>query len=593
MMRTFLIMLAILGGLTLTAEAENYIVPTAPVGTSNNQAASTAFVQQSTPGRDVRSLGCIADGRDNTDCINAALAKYPSVYLPTGQWHVTNMLKCPGNHILWGDGDTVSTITVGAATNDFNMSAIGVIQLGTPNTQPGCTIRDIGISFFQPDFPGMTIANIIQYPPAINADNIHVVTIEGSIQITNAWTCISMLSPTSATGGSQIERAKCSDYSLGLTIDGATAGIHVGSWDEETFGMTSNQLAVFSSQGNAGAAIAMKIGRCDGCSVDALTTFTHGLSVVPSVANIDGINIAIAQMDGAGANIINSGVTPLRIGTLSGTGFSGGGKIQTTGAGALTVIGNIGLIDGATGCDINISNGVTVIGTGSYAASSATNVCVTGGNLQMENISFSTPASNRTAPVVLVTGGQINFIGNVTSGSGAATGSFIEIDTDNVANYIANNALNGWDVTLGFTTAVGYYDFGDFAFPLTVTPRFSTPGDFAPTGVTTSGFTFRRGNFADVSFSSTFTTNAYTTASGTFSLGLNAPAPVGGNQGCPIALMSNVVFGTSPTTAFTSGSGIGLGKLTSGGGVANFGTTQIPPSITGINFTISCHYRVR
>lgn len=544
----------------------------------------------------VLDFGCVGDGvHDNTACINAAFAASASVYLPPGNWHITDMLQCPASHTLWGASDTVSVITVGAATNDFNMSALGVVQPGTPGVQPGCTIRDIGISFFQPNFSGMTIANIIQYPPAIVADNIPQITLEGSIQITNAWSCISMLAPTNGVGGSQIARVKCSDYSLGLAIDGAVAGIHVGSWDEETFGMTANQLPVFASQGNVGSAVAMKFGRCDGCSVDALTTFTHGLTITPAAANIGGINIAIAQMDGAGANIINSGSTPLRIGTLYGTGFAGGGKIQTTAAGAVTVIGNIRLGDGATGCDINISNGTTVIGTGSYSVgtNTAANVCVTGGFLQMENMNFSTAASNRTAPVVLVTGGILDFIGNTTSGAGAATGSFIEIDNDNTAHYVSNNALNGWDVTLGFTTATGYYDFGDFSFPFTATPQFTTMGDFAPTSVATSGFMFRRGNFVDLSLSTTFTTNAYTTATGAFSLGMTAPAAVGGNQGCPITFMSNVVFGTNPTTAFISGSAMGLGRLASAGAVQNFGTANIPPSVAGINFNISCRYRVR
>ena len=122
-------------------------------------------------GADVREWGAVEGTTNDTTAINAALLASSNVYLPPGTWHVTDMLTCHGTGTFAGPG----TITVGAATNDFNLSAIGVIQAGTTGTQPGCTINIAGVQFYQPSFSGMTVSNIVQYPPAINADNIHEV----------------------------------------------------------------------------------------------------------------------------------------------------------------------------------------------------------------------------------------------------------------------------------------------------------------------------------------------------------------------------------------------------------------------------------
>lgn len=547
-------------------------------------------------GADVREFGAVADGlTDDTSAINAALAVETSVYLPSGSWHVTDMLQCRGGASFYGDGGESSVITVGAPTNDFNMSALGVVQAGTVGSQPGCTVSNLGISFYQVNTPGMTVANIVQYPVGITADNIHEANFLGFIRITNAWKCISITGASYATGGTEIGRVNCSDYGGGLTIDNATAGIHVNSWDEETFGLTPNQGAVFQSQGAAGVT-AMQIGRCDGCAIDDLTTFTHGLSFPSGVTTTAaGTNIGELQLDGNGANLVNASPNPVRVGTFYGTGFANGGKIQQTGTGR-TVIGSLSLQDGATGCDISVSAGTLSIGGGIYAvgSTSAANVCVTGGVLYGDNINYSTPASNRTAPVILQTSGIIDLVGNTTSGPGASTGNFLEVDVDNAANYVSGNFFGGWGINLNFTTAAGFYNIPDTPFTATVTPKFATEGDFSPVMGAQSNYYYRLGNMVQFVLNTTFSTNAYTTASGIFSVGINAPAQSGGgNPGCYLGLINNVTTSGKQVAAFMSGAVIGFALFGSAAAAQNFSTAQIPASASNILLEGQCTYRVR
>ena len=91
-----------------------------------------------------------------------------------------------------------------------------------------------------------------------------------------------------------------------------------------------------------------------------------------------------------------------------------------------------------------------------------------------------------------------------------------------------------------------------------------------------------------------FSTNAYTGASGQFSVALNIPAAVG-SEAYSFAVMevANTVF-----TGFVGGEMLGtsnfyLDESFSGAARTVFGTTNIPASISNIGIYDTCHYRVR
>lgn len=101
----------------------NCIVPTAPPGTSNNQAASTAFVQQALNSVKSGANGCAAAVGNNSNDDTAAIqcqinymnATFSggAVYFPCGTYHTTSTLTVPGAVVLQGEQRTCAIISVG------------------------------------------------------------------------------------------------------------------------------------------------------------------------------------------------------------------------------------------------------------------------------------------------------------------------------------------------------------------------------------------------------------------------------------------------------------------------------------------------
>ena len=263
---------------------------------------AAAQISVNTP--DIRDWGCVVDPGDNsTDaapCINKAWAARKDIYVPAGYWHLRSEISCPGGGSLKTDG-TSTVFTVGSASHDF-VGSDGVLKPGSvPAAQgpgtigavPNCSVGSFTMKFYQPVYPNMnSIADVIQYPPAIEANNMSAVSFPGDTIIENAWDCWLALGNTNAVGGQHLAMVKCSSYDKGLVIGGTTGPGGATSesdlsWDQEAWGMTPEQATIFGAYGqgvNGTAVFSGQPANLDTLTVNGATiTFVTGAPTGPQV----------------------------------------------------------------------------------------------------------------------------------------------------------------------------------------------------------------------------------------------------------------------------------------------------------------------
>ena len=551
--------------------------------------------------------GAVGDGStNNTMALNAALAAVPVLVVPQGNWVISDELKCKSGNTLVGVGGaaggwttpapaTTNFIVTNTGPNAFNMSANGVIQGGTPGTQPGCNLDKFSVTFTQPDTT--STSDKIQYPPAIDLNGVHIgnVAAEG-ITVMNAWTCLSAQQASSFDPGSSfIGHINCSAYSHGFNIGNNDAFMSIGWFDCETYGLTANQAVAYEGMSAASPGVTGVCGEHLSASgggaihIGALTSFRQSF-VEDSTPDIGQDNIDTLDLDGNGAFVINNGYN------LS---IHGGYSSKSSGDTNGTIIGNAGItqVSGfkfadTSSSDIVANSGATVRINHSFYSDSTTSAApilvASGGLLDLNDMQFSV-GGTRTIPEVESTGGILRMTANKFAAAGS--GSIVTVTADNAQNYVVGNSINGWSVTLP-ATILGFYDLPDVPFTITSTPTFTTPGDFSPGTNTVAGNYYVRGSYADFDLTDTFSPT-YTTASGTFELALNIPPYAGGiNQPCSIAFIQNAT-NTSPVTAFlSSGNDLLFAQPRSANTSLNWSTTQIPSGATNVQFVVSCRYRI-
>ena len=557
----------------------------------------------STPaiGNDVRIFGAVGDGSTNdTAPIQTAWDLGP-VYLPPGNWHVTDELACNGGNAMSGAGNYVSVLTVGSAGgNDFNMNANGVVQTGAIVGGP-CSLTNFEIGFYQPDTGGMTLANIIHYPKALDGDFVHYGTID-KVRINAAWECFGAAGGMSGTpGGTHLGTIDCSSFNTGLYLQGNDAFFSVDTWDQETGGLTANQAAVYEAAGEAGTAQCIHLaGDVQGPAFGKAMCFAQGVTLDNGTAYNIPTSFNTLDLDGDGALLkVNGGGqgNAVRVGTLYSTKSAADtlGTLNIDGALTSVEISNCRVSAAQTSApDILVNGGSTILNGCYYFYSSPneTPVMVTGGLLKFANDRFVLPTP-ATATMMSVAGGAsgtLELVGNNFSEPNVArasgnplihvntalsaparlimtgntflganvVGNILEIDQDNPGNNVQGNFLNGWQVDLGFNTSVGYYDFPDVPLPVTSTPQFATNGDFAPTGGTT-----------DATFTGNILGPALTVVSG-----LSGTIAHGEEVTCG---------GCAPNTVIQTGSGFNWTVLPAQT-VANTAMTVVTPAVVGSYF---------
>lgn len=173
------------------AQLQNYIVPTAPPGTKNNQAASTAFVLAN-DGVFVNPVAFGADPTgvaDSAAALNAALAASNNVRFPPGTFKFNSLISysvpAGGSVTIEGAGDGVTVLTWPAGA--------GGLSLTLANTTSSFHVRNLTetVGVTAGGNALLTTLTTGSANPALSAvSDITNVTMRGSdgFAVTNYWT---------------------------------------------------------------------------------------------------------------------------------------------------------------------------------------------------------------------------------------------------------------------------------------------------------------------------------------------------------------------------------------------------------------------
>jgi hypothetical protein len=540
-----------------------------------------------------------------------------NVYLPAGRYYVKNPITIVDGRCLSGDSRRNTFLHI---DQTFSPAATGVVNLNYPQVGDGFAkytpcVKDLAFEFDQPSTQG-TRANFAvlgsctsgaggtgcKYPPAIYqpvAPAAGGMTIQ-NIRIERAWDGINLQHASSI----DIENIEESSLNVGLTLENGHNFGHVSHWVHYGWGI-DGASALYTGVYEDGNAYAAKIGALDGGVIDDFRTWegrvalTAGFSwgLVSNLA-LDGKNSTLeVAHTSAGIGLIASNVYA----TGSAVGANTHCQIDIASGSQAVTINNLvaGTANNAGPSAVCVAGGVVqiaggLIGNGSTGAPS---VKVTGGQAKLTGLVFNSLNQTYTAPLISVAGGSITATGNTIKDLPFnAANQWINIATDNALNYVEGNQSSGWAAALGFATALGYYDFGAYKFTdMVVTPGFATPGDFAPTSVSTGGWYYRRGNYVEFLLTSTFNANAYTTASGAFSLAYTgmpgAQGPAGFNS-CTLNFVDKVTF-TGFLTCSVLSSSIAPSTNLTGALHGSLTTTGVPAGTTAVKFGLSGRYMVR
>jgi len=441
---------------------------------------------------------------DSTAAFTAAIATGLDVEVPPGAYRLTNMITLQNGQHMTGRGRTVSVLNV---SPDFNMSALGVVRLAA--TETGASIRDLGISFHQPN--AKLRSAMVHYPPAIYAQGAARFQLD-RVRVGGAWAGIDM---RGAQGGAYINDVEMGALSYGLWVDGALDFTHVSQFHFWVFGIPADAITGVFPDGQTAC---MNIGRADGFAMNNVACFEGSLNVLADASFVQGSNIELdsdpADLNVAGGNVQLSGVY------LTGTGAATDSKISVTG-GNLSV-SNILLVAANANGDgaIHVSGGVFQIKGGTLFDNNAHfPMALVAGPGAVLDIDAATirPGGRHAFPIIYQGGAGILRLTN--SRIDPATGSdeqVYEASTDVAGTYIAQNDFGQWGQVIGSNYHLGVYGPNKArAFQWVPTIGFGTGnGSFAPSYTSQQGYYWYEPNGIRFEAVVGFKTNAYTGASG-------------------------------------------------------------------------------
>jgi hypothetical protein len=466
----------------------------------------------------VVALGADPTGvADSSGAFISAIATGKTVLVPTGLFHVKQMLALQPDQQMVGMGRIVSQITVGP---DFSSTAPGVVELAA--TETGANIRTLGITFAQSSLQplrsafetlaqGCTVdagANPgtgCMYPPALYAPNASRFGVD-HVRISGAW---DGLSAPGNPGGFWINDLEVGALDVGVQWDGGLDACHVHGLHIWPFGF-NGYTPVYAD----GTTIGAKIGRCDAQVIQDVLS-SEAQVVVTAPATISGL-----QLDGNGAELIvnqsnaSGSLGPVKVSNWqSSKGFPGVPTIQVSAGkliadngymfgGSLSGIPMISVTGGAalladTIVDTKAINAPVAEVTGGVLALRSLWIdpfaLPYGGNGNQQGLTFQAPLVAEVGPGVLdLQGMKLPPIG---SGAGVA----VQFFSDVVGNVAQDNDFGGWSYLPPSTISAGTY--GPNRAPATpITPVASvaiggamTPSYFIQTGratLTDSGYKF-------------------------------------------------------------------------------------------------------
>jgi len=248
----------------------------------------------------VKWFGAVGDGvTDDTVAIQRAINSNLWVYIPKSEYLITNMIQLQYNSVLRGQSKSNSIIKIDGT---FNLSSVGVIK--STSQEPGFVIEEITIDFYQ-NTSETVRANLIQYPPAIWAQNTPRFRIS-NVRITKGLIGIDM---RGNSGGAWLENIELGCLEENIYIDGSLDFVHIEGIHVWVFNFAGTPLMSIMQDGIATAA---KIGRCDGLDMRGFSTFAVPIEFFDGnfTTNTGGAFGAITNLnlDGAGSRLlINAG----------------------------------------------------------------------------------------------------------------------------------------------------------------------------------------------------------------------------------------------------------------------------------------------
>jgi hypothetical protein len=449
----------------------------------------------------------IQNGTDTTDLtasIQSAVDSGENIFMPIGRYKVTDRIQLNNGQIFQGAGRTKSRFWI---RSDFNLSATGVVRLGTG--EPGALLFDVGFEFDQPTAGGEERSDLIQYPWAIDANAIPRFHVD-RIRVSRGWLG---LDAVGNTGGSYVGRIEFGCFETGVKIDGALDFFHGGHWHFWPFGMTGSDLVDLFYED--GLSTSVELGEVDGLSVAGISTFRGKVVLTSGTLPLVGRNIGVLQLDGNGARLIGNGRN-LQIGECysSKSAAVGGPDIEVT-AGRI-MIGNFQRIGNTTDPAIDVSGGYLQIASGFLNQSTldASFATVSGGTLEICNSRLEPPDTNRTVPYIEQTGGVLVFKANRSSRS-SRTGPLVEVAADNALHDISDNHFGGFSFVLPSGAYLGCYG-PNRARANTFLPvlTFATPGDLSVSYTVRNGLYWHESNGIRFEIRILASSITYTTASG-------------------------------------------------------------------------------
>ncbi len=408
---------------------------------------------------------------DSTAAIIAAIATGRSVWVPAGIYLVSNQLTLLPWQKMYGDGRMASVLLVPAT---FNLSALGVVRFTASGSDSNSQLADIGISFEQPQ--QSIRANIIQFPPAIYAQNAGRVVIDRVRVSGGPPVC---LDARGNTGGSFIKDFECGALTTGMlwgsvspaTNAGSKDGVHISGYHFWDFGFAAG-TALYTGVFTDGNTVAANFGEIDGLDMRGTETYVGSLVFNSDAANgwylLDNTMIDTATMSIAGSKWLQSSNMYWDGGTATvpGVTVTGGdnqfSNIYNSGP-------NLGSLTGAPA--ISVTGGRLAVYGGKQIAYPATSGAavdtVSGtGNLEIDNVELDTNTTPWTQPYIQATGSG-TLKANNNQFDVYASGPGIAIATDAAINSVQGNNFGSW--TFAAPGTLGSYQIqGNSAATFTV-----------------------------------------------------------------------------------------------------------------------------
>lgn len=396
--------------------------------------------------------GAVGDGvADDTAALQAAAATGKPVRLPVGTFRVTDAIPLALGQLVFGAGRLKSIILV---DDTFNLSAAGVLT--SPNGEGGPDVRDIAITFEQPD---TTVrANLVAYPPAFFFQNSARHRL-GGVRVTGGMIGIDA---RGNTGGAKMRDLELSCFDTAIIADGALDTVYINTAHLYPFGLTANQLTIYGDQ----ATVGIDCGRVDALELSNIFTISLGKGIWLHEGAAPGTvtNATIANYwDDSGRALVvsagnvsvagmHSGLTKDWSQTIVHTGGNlavagltirdqiarTGPAISTNGAGDVTLI----TIAGMTATMFDTDNTLFKSEGGSNTWFSLSGVST-----------FRYPNVAYTKPTVHIASGRGNINGLTSLDKGTGAGVLLQIDSNDLYQLSNINPV-GWTVTIPSTVSI-------------------------------------------------------------------------------------------------------------------------------------------